>query len=216
MPLLLDFDGIILQNPRIEKMITHKSIKFIMKKNRLSYEQSQKINDDMYPKLGHTSLLLSNTRSYQTNVVEYNNYVFEEMDYDMLIKPLLTVDDFYHIQRILDCRVELGLFTNAPITWVDGILGCLGFSTEDMFNQSLLFTSDDGDIKPLAQTYQKVNECMLNRMTTFIDDKQQNLEPAESFTNWACIHIRSGDKDKLIQSIKKYGVCRSVEHFDKN
>jgi hypothetical protein len=65
--ILLDFDGVVINNPKINEYITHKSIKFIQKKYNKSYAKAKVINKQLqaeHPRLQRVCVLKYGLQSY--------------------------------------------------------------------------------------------------------------------------------------------------------
>jgi len=200
MHILLDFDGVILKNEKIERIINERSIQYVAKKTNTSYAQAKIHNSEMYKKLGHTALSLNNSTTYHQEVCEYNSEVFHKLDFDSDIRPHITREDISHVQNVMQCfegSNKPGLFTNTPLIWVYETLGIIGFDIEDVFNADSMFTSDDGFVKPKLDTYQNVNTRLKYRELVFIDDNEKNIVPSERFDNWIGIHVPKNNTNML-------------------
>jgi len=213
MNVLLDFDGVLLQNDRINKIIKERSIQYVKHRTKLPYDNAKILNNQLYPALGHTALILNNNHNYHHEVFEYNKQVFYDMNFQEYIQPCFNDEDKNHIQNMLDIiecfGKKPGLFTNTPLIWVEQNLDCLGLQIEDIFDTNMLFTSDEGFIKPKFDTYERINNYLYKQNTLFIDDSVININAITQYDNWVGFHIPYGKKQllytylKLIHSIAK-------------
>jgi FMN phosphatase YigB (HAD superfamily) len=206
MNVLLDFDGVLMQNTKIENIIKERSVRYVKSRTKLSMENAKVLNQNLYPKVGHTALIINNTKHYHNEVFEYNKEVFYTMNFQDDIRPCIHADDFNHIENILEILAENkkkpGLFTNTPLLWVEQNLQFLGLHVEDVFDTDMLFTSDEGFIKPKCDTYEKVDQSMGGRNTIFVDDSITNITTAAQFPNWFCFHAPNRKPELLYTYLK--------------
>ena len=214
MNVLLYFDGVFIQNNNIDEIIKDKSIRYVRKRTHLPFDSAKTLNKRLYRSLGHTALILNNMQNYHHEVLEYNKYVFHDMNFDDEIRPCFDTDDFEHIENIIDVlrrfNKKPGLFTNTPLIWVEQNLHCLGLDIDEVFDTDMLFTSDDGFIKPKLDTYQRIYNHLACNHTLFLDDSLTNIKAASPFENWVGFHVPKGRKKllytylNLIHTIAKY------------
>ena len=197
--ILLDFDGIVLCNRNIEKIVTKRSIEFVAKNKNKSFEESICINKHYYKTYGHTSLGFVIDSKNQSWVHEYNEYVFNNNDYDEIYKNINNkdVNHLKTLQYILsDNHNYIGLFTNAPLSWCINTLECMDLDLTDIFNQSLYFTSDIGYVKPQKKIYDIVEET-INNDIIFIDDNNNNFKHVINKEKWNCKFVENSNNKKL-------------------
>lgn len=205
--ILLDFDGIILCNKNIEKIITKRSIEFVAKHRSKSFEESILINKHYYKTHGHTSLGFVLDSKDQSWVHEYNDYVFNKNNYNEIYTNL-NDNDFYHLKNLQyllsDVSLDsIGLFTNAPLAWCTNTLNYMNFELNDIFNQSLYFTSDMGYVKPQKEIYDIIDENVANDII-FIDDNEFNFDPVINKQKWDCKFVQNSNHEKL------YSILRDI------
>lgn len=207
MNILLDFDGIILRNEKINKIIEEKSIDFVHKKLNKSHFKSERINKFLYKTYGHTANGIANYTSEKLEdiVLDYNDFVFDNINYQDL-SSYLTKDDKVRI-KMLSHRSKIyehkyGLFTNAPLSWC---VSLFNFLEEDLFNmidKDKVFTSDGGVLKPNKLVYEKVENNLENKIH-FIDDSNINLLPIKNNNKWETHLVHSDDIKDLTDIIEK-------------
>jgi FMN phosphatase YigB (HAD superfamily) len=200
MNLLLDFDGVLLKNKKLDQIITKRSVDYVYSKSDKCYTYATNYNRKMYKKLGHTALIFNNSLNYHHEVCEYNAKVFQDLDFDKDIKPFMNNEDILHVSEILksfDGNNKPGLFTNTPLIWVYETLGILGFDVERVFNTDLLFTSDEGFVKPKMDAYDNVDSFLKDEHIVFIDDNEKNIFPTVTRDNWIGFHVPKNRKDML-------------------
>lgn len=190
--ILLDFDGVILKNRHIDAYITKKSIEHVSISRKISLDHAMKLNSKLYPKLGHTSLINSDMCSVSKSIKDYNNYVFDNLNYSTIDTML---DDYNknYIHNIFEIKndksVPLGIFTNAPLSWCESILMLCDIDINEEFDENYIFTSDNSFVKPLQISYDTVEKNIDNKKIYFIDDKKTNIQPIQDKTRWNGIHL---------------------------
>tara|TARA_Y100000389_G_scaffold109924_1_gene107044 strand:+ start:23333 stop:23974 length:642 start_codon:yes stop_codon:yes gene_type:complete len=205
--ILLDFDGVVLKNKKVDSYITKKSIEHVAVSRNISLDHAKQLNTKLYPKLGHTSLINTDIHSLSRSIKEYNNYVFNELDYSK-IDRMLTKNDKSYVHKIFEIpneqSIPLGIFTNAPLSWCESVLMLCDIDINKEFSEKYLFTSDNSFVKPLQISYDVVEKSMKNRHIFFIDDKKSNLEPIEDKNKWSGIHL---DEKTSLHEIMNYLLC---------
>lgn len=193
--LLLDLDGVLLHNHKIQKHIEERSVAFILQDRRFrekykddSVSFGYKMNKIGYKSCGHTARWLENTKQC---ALEYNDYVYDDNTLNF-VRNNLTEADYYHLQKVQhlleDMEMDIGLCTNTPIRYCETIL-YPGFGTSHV-NRRLLensFTSDTGLLKPNPDFYDAC-ECK-DEPIYFVDDSRINVEGIQSRPNWFGIHV---------------------------
>lgn len=181
---LLDFDGVLIKNKHISNLIETKSIEYIQKKYNKSIKASKTINTYFYKTFGHTAIGL-NQHDYRNNILEYNEFVFENMDYQT-IDNLMTLNDRLLLREFKKYdRKHFGLFTNAPIAWCENICSLAQIDLYAFVEEEKSFTSDDGLIKPQNEIYQFVEDTLIkNEEIHFIDDNLINFKCIVDNDRW--------------------------------
>ena len=191
--LLFDFDGVLIKNNKIEKIIEEKSIEYVSRKLK-NHSDPKKLNRSFYKKYGHTAIGLkhflhkenNNIDNYAELVLDYNQFVFSNIDFND-IKKYINKNDIVHINNLLSISgnyySNVGIFTNAPSTWCENICKLIDIDIYEHIDDNLLFTSDEGLSKPLCNTYNNVENYVSNDIL-FIDDSISNLMPVINRNKW--------------------------------
>lgn len=202
--ILLDFDGVVLKNRHIDAYITKKSIEYVSISRKISLDNAMKLNARLYPKLGHTSLINSDINSVSKSIKDYNNYVFDDLDYSK-IDTMLNDHNKNYIHKIFEIKNEgsipLGIFTNAPLSWCESILMLCDIDINNEFDENYIFTSDLSFVKPLQISYDTVETYIDNKSIYFIDDKKTNIEPIKDKDIWHGIHL---DENTSLHELMNY------------
>lgn len=192
--ILLDFDGVVIQNKRIASIITDRSESFIAKKYNLSKSHSARVNRVFYKTHGHTAIGID-PQNYKQHVMEYNAYVFSRLDHSFL-RAYITANDVRSLSNILSLGRKYGLFTNAPISWCEEVCALAHVDLYDFIDPSKCFTSDEGLIKPKKEIYQRVESKIEgDERIHFIDDNAINFEAIRDFDTdrWNTILLRPNE-----------------------
>jgi FMN phosphatase YigB (HAD superfamily) len=182
--ILLDFDGVVIDNNHINKYITHKSIQFIQKKYHKGYKKATVLNKQLYSSCGHTAIGIDSD-NYKQNVLDYNEYVFSNINYDE-IRNLLVHADLIHMKKLCNYSFKFGLFTNAPIEWCENILMLANVDLYEVMDGDLCFSSNEGLVKPKKESYKNVESKLYNvDKIHFIDDNKMNFKEIIENEKWS-------------------------------
>jgi len=187
---LLDFDGVLIKNKHISHLIETKSIEYIQKKYNKSMKESKSVNEYFYKTFGHTAIGV-NPQHYRNNILEYNEFVFKNIDYQT-IDSMMTLNDRLTLRKLKRYgHKRFGLFTNAPIDWCENICALAKVNLYDFVDEEKSFTSDDGLIKPKRDIYQFVENTLssTNEKIHFIDDNIINLQCLTDNDKWQAHHL---------------------------
>ena len=195
--LLLDLDGVVNINKKIDKKVFDLSVKYLQKELKVNIEKAKKINSKYYPKLGHTYKIIKyfdkDVREESYYLDKYNNFVFNSIDYNYLYKSL-TTEDYIHFEKFNNFLESLSLFvnyyiyTNAPYIWCYEILKMTGLN--DKFEKDKLITSDVIKYtKPEIESYSSIDSKFNNDKLFFVDDSYKNLIYPSKVLDWKCIHF---------------------------
>lgn len=194
--ILLDFDGVIIQNKNIASFVATKSEQFIAKKYNLSCRESKKVNTVFYKTHGHTAIGID-PKKYREHILEYNDYVFSNINYSSL-KHMITKQDEYNLTKLV-CKNAIkkyGLFTNAPLTWCENICWMGNVDIYDFIEDTQCFTSDDGLIKPKKHIYDYVESELINDKTIyFVDDNKMNFDEIATNDRWRTFLFKPNQMD---------------------
>lgn len=186
---LLDFDGVLIKNKHISDLIETKSIEYIQKKYNKSMKASKVINTYFYKTFGHTAIN-PNQHNYRYNVLEYNEFVYSNMDYNT-IDNMMTLNDRLSLREFQKYgNKQFGLFTNAPIAWCENICSLAQIDLYTFVAEEHCFTSNDGLIKPEKEIYEFVENTMItNESIHFIDDNVINFKCIVDNDRWKTHHL---------------------------
>ena len=186
---LLDFDGVIIKNKHMSNLIETKSIEYIQKKYNKSMKASKIINTYFYKTFGHTAIG-PDKHNYQNNILEYNEFVFGNMDYKK-INNMMTIDDRLSLRKFKKYNYkQFGLFTNAPIDWCENICALAQIDLYTFVDQEKCFTSNDGLIKPEKEFYQFIEKQLIeDQKLHFIDDNVINFKCIKDNDKWTTHHL---------------------------
>jgi len=187
---LLDFDGVLIKNKHISNFVETKSIEYIQKKFNKSTKASKAINTYFYKTFGHTAIGI-NPKHYQENILEYNEFVFGDIDY-RTIDNMMTLNDKLSFRKLQKYgKKSFGLFTNAPIDWCENICALANTDIYDYVDEEKRFTSNDGLIKPQREIYQFVEDTLLptNEKIHFVDDNIINFKCIIDNDKWQTHHL---------------------------
>ena len=187
---LLDFDGVLINNPIISKYITEKSAHFVRRKYKLrSRCEAINLNKFIYKNYGHSALSY-NREDDTSNILEYNDFVFKSINYS-LINNCMTLQDKCDIRNMKVYGKKFGLFTNAPLSWCLNICALADVDMYDFIDEKYCFTSNAGLLKPKLEAYENVEANVLPEYEKirFVDDNLINLEPIASNPLWISYHM---------------------------
>ena len=223
-PLLFDFDGVILRNNAIQKIVEKKSAKYTEKKLRVSKNNGVNLNKILYTQYGHTAIGVAKMLEldYKHIVKEFNDSVYNDLMYEDIMKEHILFDDFERL-RFLNEGLDIfkaegltdvytcGLYTNAPLEWCENILAFMGYDIYSMFDKNRLFTSDNGYLKPDEHSYKYVEKKEeelgwipgSDYPIQFIDDSLKNILPIMNDENWRTTWISDDDPKALRTLIEK-------------
>lgn len=196
---LLDFDGVIINNAFINQFIVHRSRKYVQHKFKLkSLEDAKKVNDYVYKTFGHSSL--TSSKDNTTSILEYNEYVFKNINYAML-SAYMTLQDKKNIHDMLTYKEDLfGLFSNAPLTWCENMCAIADVNMYDFIDSTYCFTSDVAMIKPMKPMYEYVDASIPSsiKKIKFVDDSRVNIQSVPRYmTRWELYHLDTSQYDSF-------------------
>lgn len=210
---LLDFDGVILNNPMIHSVVNRRSAEWMSKHLRLADAKvAEELNCDTYRKQGHSVLYAGEAfGSNRTLIDAYNDFVFDEEFLSDVVPKLSTGYDMRRTRRIFEAgrerSLEFVLCANPPLRYVERVLSVQGFSLDEMFTGHR-FTSDQlGTVKPLFDFYHAV-ECDLedSKQLHFIDDSSKNVRCATTM-GWNAIAM--SDEYEIVEHLRTYTIDES-------
>ena len=196
--LLLDFDGVIINNGTINENITEKAACFLAKHTHINPQSALKINKRNYRKFGHTLYLTNyinkNERNYEPLTIDdFNNYVYEDAfiqnnclshlnstDVDLFTEWVYFIDETKRTALFDDVFI----FSNAPSVWINQTireLECIAdikMNIDDVISVPEQF---ENKLKPDQHPYdQFTSSYPYESEIIYVDDSETNLQ----YTKW--------------------------------
>lgn len=182
--LLLDFDGVMLSNSKLNDMISSNCNRFFSKKTGLPLHEASAINRTYYKKYGHTLNLLNKRMLKDTNVFidEFNDSVYDadtlrSIKYNLEPKDILEFQDWKRTISELDADHVI-VYSNAPSTWLHECLNALGNASRSciLFDEVVSVPETNGGLfKPSHEVYDSIESTLSSQKIMFIDDSIDNL-----------------------------------------
>jgi FMN phosphatase YigB (HAD superfamily) len=204
---LFDVDGVLITNKAISDYVTDKSIRYLQKYAKVpvqykTYKNMKALNRMAYKELGHTSLIVDDTR---VGVWNYNDYVFDEETIEF-VKHALNDTDRRRMREIAswleNTTIRVGLCTNTPKVYVDALFEDTVRDYHRLF--SLAFTSDTGLLKPCNNFYEHVENELCHDVHTiyFVDDSETNIQAVQDRPMWKGKHVP--DRKTLLSTLRQF------------
>lgn len=193
--LLFDLDGVLLDNPAISEYVTEKSVRYLQKHAKVpvrykTYNHMKQLNRMAYKTLGHTALIVDDTR---TGVWNYNDYVFDNETLNF-VRHAINDSDRRRIMEIANTLIShnnlaVGLCTNTPLNYCNAVFDGLCYDMDKLF--TLCFTSDTGLLKPTDNFFEHVEQELKNDFSRihFMDDSERNVDSVEHRPLWDAKHV---------------------------
>ena len=161
--LLLDFDGVIFNNPRMNKMIQHRATIYFQHHTQMPYKVASKLNVKFYKNYGHTVNFIKDIIEYpeSVNIQDFNEFVYSTKTLDTISKEMRQSDIHLAslwcdtIAEFRENDYQIKIFSNAPHHWIHRCL-------EDFPDYDLKYMFDDcfcfdnlNSIKPNKAVYKQ-------------------------------------------------------------
>lgn len=190
--ILIDFDGVLLNNQHLNTKISDRCDRYFSHKTGLSLQKSKQINRTYYKQYGHTLNLLNEKILKDTQVFleDFNDYVYDtkllrEVKWDINKKDLFNFKEWAYVLSKLEAD-DTYVFSNAPSIWLKeciSSLECLSSSSLGLTDIISVPEMNDGLFKPTPLVYDRMDTLLSNDIV-FIDDSEQNLPiHRENWTN---------------------------------
>ncbi len=219
MHLLLDFDGVVLKNHPIHKVVVDRCTNFVHKVVKCpNKEFASKLNKDLYYNAGHTLYGLNKLGYEGVNEKDFEKYVYKDIDYnDYLYNVTEThksdIESFKHLET--HCKknnIEMLFFSNAPDIWCYSICNKMGIS------QLPTTYSYMSRLKPEPQSYMDLDLHLNSDLYVFVDDKLTNLlnTPNTNPNKWQCIwmhntYLQVNNRLTIVKDLKE--VCELLDIY---
>ena len=215
--LLLDFDGVLFNNPRMNRMIQHRATIYFQHYTQVPYKVASKLNAKFYKNYGHTVTFMKDIMEYpnEVNVQDFNEFVYSTKTLDTISKEMRQSD--IHLASLWGDTIAefrehdyaIKIFSNAPQNWIHRCL-------EDFPDYDLKYMFDDcfcfdnlNFMKPKKESYMEVYDH--EEKIVFVDDSVDNLKPLfnnEDHGDQACfsqcvwypVHFGKSNTDSLFST----------------
>jgi len=191
--LLLDYDGVVFNNPRAMKLVSNRSAQFVANKLDMSFTNARMVNSTRYKVHGHTVNYLNHI-GVDTTLEEYNDFVFGKIDWNLI--DLSICEDDYN--RIINVQLlnqyqnqKSILFTNAPYIWVERTLEKIGTNPHVLFEDIYTCENSVDMLKPNKNIYEHIESNYPETDLLFIDDGYLNVQGLGE--NWRTHLFRKDD-----------------------
>ena len=194
--LLLDFDGVIFKHKSALNIVSNKAARFVKNNIKVNNRDSHIINKYLYKSFGHTVNGL-NKIGYNIKVEEYNNYIYNNIDYKRIFNNINEKDIEDIIKIINICKekqIKLYIFSNSPEIWYKNIMECMNLNMNDFD-----YINNMNMLKPEKELYNKI-ENEFTKQIYFVDDSFVNFTHTLLNPKWINIML-----DRKTINIDAYG-----------
>lgn len=184
--LLLDFDGVVLKNKVADSKVakragiyTWKSINNIRsKQDFISITQAEDICYNLYKGYGHTLCGLKDM-GLDVNLKDYNDMIYKTIDYKVVRKTNNDMNDVRNlIQFCKNKRIEMFMFSNSPMAWMENTLENdtdIVHDIPDVRDILKISENDDLFLKPQSYIYDAIEKRFQDTKCIFVDDNISNF-----------------------------------------
>lgn len=200
MHLLLDFDGVVLRNHNIHKVVVDRCTNFVHKVVKCpNKEFASKLNRELYYNAGHTLYGLNKLGYNGVNEKDFEKYVYKDINYNDYLYDVKDthksdIESFKKLET--HCKknnIEMLFFSNAPDVWCHSICNEMGISK---LPTTYSFMSR---LKPEPQSYMDVDLHLKSDLYVFVDDKLTNLLNTPNTTKWKCVWMDNSDYSEYLR-----------------
>jgi hypothetical protein len=216
--LLLDFDGVILNNKTVNENLSKRASLFLSENTHLTPDYALKVNRKQYKKYGHTLYLtneINNKKKFKKKMTiqDFNEYVYTddfvnkfclEEIYDndiVLYKHWNEVIKYVKYKKMID---DVFIFSNAPSIWIESVLNKFEKLTSislNVENVTSVPEKFDNKLKPDIRPYKQFTQTYKYTNYIFIDDSETNLQYDEWINCLFDPNERTVDRDDGIYVI---------------
>jgi FMN phosphatase YigB (HAD superfamily) len=209
--LLLDFDGVILRSSKSTKLVSNRAARYVKNHTKRLNKESHVLNTYLYKTFGHTVTGLQRIGYHEANMAEYNDFVYNNIDFDQMAKDVETEKLYTLLEHCRSFDVDVEIFTNSPAIWHENILSRV------YLPYKVPITNMCGRMKPDPQVYIDIEKRKPHHRLYFVDDSFQNFSTHTLFSDkW--VNIMFGDRHIDVQNnivvindlgyIMRYVLCR--------
>jgi len=205
--LVLDFDGVILDNPIASNIIIDNINNFVEIKLKNIPHKPIDINKDFFYTFGHTLLGLDAFFNIKVPLKEFNDFIYD----DNTFKQVANIYENNNLNRVSQVKqlvdkynYDVYIFSNASYKWIDFNLELLNL--KNYFTHDKIITCDNHlinnnlIIKLQKKSYYIVEQIINNKNITFVEDNIVNL--IEAPTYWDKYLISSNNNNNNHPDIK--------------
>lgn len=185
--LLLDFDGVIFKHKNAINIVSNKAARYVKKITNVNNKDSHIINKYLYKSFGHSVTGLIKM-GYDVSMTDYNNFVYDNLDFKKLFKNIdkKDVDNINNI--IIYCKkykIHSCIFTNSPPIWYNNILDYINVD-KNQFD----YIDNYDMLKPNKDIYDLIEDKYKNHdKIYFVDDSFVNFTHTLSNPKWINIML---------------------------
>lgn len=182
---LVDFDGVIIKNKKINKVVVDRIEGYVQHKLGVSKDSAGALNEILYKKHGHTVKGMKKLRPNDTCLQEFNDYVYTGiLDHIGDIDVSNEIKAWQDFENTLDTyHVPYMIFTNAPRAWTNI------FIDPKIPNLHDIIGLNETTLKPGNYIYKIAQQVFDDKTIFFIDDKVDNLDFPRQKLNWHTLHF---------------------------
>jgi beta-phosphoglucomutase-like phosphatase (HAD superfamily) len=219
--LMLDFDGVLLRNPKIQRYVGNACNRWLAHKTQTRYIEAKTVNRAGYQKYGHTSLVLQKEFNEPCQIGTFNRELYQEYVRPEVWSRLLNDADITHATQFANSIIvpwqeqqgshSVFVFSNAPSSWCKTLMRT--FNIRHLIPETCFVCSNTLDaLKPYWQAYMKAEEavkfvCPTVKEIIMVDDQQLNLDPIHvyptvitSTVRWEGLHYSSETSFETIEN----------------
>lgn len=192
MHLLLDFDGVVLRNHSIHKLVVERCNNFVHKVVKCKDKEfATRLNKELYYNAGHTLYGLNKLGYKGVDEKDFEEYVYKDINYNDYLYNVREThkEDIESFNNLEDyCKknnIKMRFFSNAPDIWCYSICNKMGISE---IPSTYSFMSC---LKPEPKSYADVEFNLGSDVYVFVDDKLTNL--LNTPYNWKCVWMCETD-----------------------
>lgn len=190
--LLLDFDGVVLSNPKLWEYQRRRSSMFVRKHTNMTHRSCEQLHTLCYNDYGHTVSMLNSIFRTRVTLEEYNDFVFNKKAMGSLKRKMdqQTIDRFMGYTKTFEaCEasgVDWAVFTNANQAWVQYFIDSFGWAQPPAIH----FPTSLHELKPKPEAYDKIESFYSDgRELWFVDDQKINLTVPTARQRWVTMHF---------------------------
>lgn len=197
--LILDFDGVIVNNHTINENVTKRAASFLSDNTHLKPKHAMRVNREKYRKFGHTLFLTNHINNNhkldneELTIKDFNDYIYTT---DFIKTHCLSHLDSHDVELYTEWATLINetkrdgvfddviIFSNAPSNWISHSIktleemSCINLNVDDIISVPENFNER---LKPDKEPYDLLTESRVyDDSYVYIDDNVTNLQ----YTRW--------------------------------